>query len=94
MARESSKLKPGPAKRSEWPEQSLELLLAGEAVRMQLLSLGEEATMARVQLFGSRPRDSDREHCSGVSSFAAVLKLPKRERPFPFPFPSATEPCF
>ena len=79
MDKESSKLKPGPTKRSEWPEQSLELLLTGEAVRMQLLSLGEAVAMARA-LFGSIPRESDREHCSGGSSFAPMLK---REHPFP-----------
>lgn len=89
MDRESSKLKPGMTKRSEWPEQPLELLLAGEAVMMQLLSLSDEAAMERVQL-GSRPRDSDRDHCSGGSSFAAVLKLLKREHPVS----SSKEPCF
>lgn len=76
-------------KLSEWPEQSLELLLAGEAVRMQLLSLSDEAAMAPVQL-GSRPRDSDREHCSGRPSFAVVLKLLKRGHTFS----SSAEPCF
>lgn len=83
MDRESSRLTPGPTKQPEWPEQSLELLLAGEAVRMQLLSpLGEEAAMARAHP-GSRPRDSESEHCSDGSSFAALLKLLKRGLPFP-----------
>jgi len=55
---------------------------------MQLLSLGEAAAVARAE-FGSRPRDSDRKHCSGGSPFAAMLKLLKREHPIP----SSMEPC-
>jgi len=55
---------------------------------MQLLPLGEAAAMARAE-FGSSPRDSDREHWSGGSPFAATLKLLKREHPFP----SSMEPC-
>lgn len=82
MDRESFRLILGPTKQPEWAEQSLELLLVGEAVRMQLLSLGEEDAMARAH-FGSRPRDSESEHCSDGWSFAAMLKLLKGGHPFP-----------
>lgn len=99
MDRESSRLTPGPTKQPEWPEQqqSLELLLAGEAaVRMQLLSpLGEEVAMARAP-FVSRPRDSEREHCSSdgsSSSFAALLKLLLERRGHPFPSSSLESSC-
>lgn len=101
MDRQSSRLTPGPTKQPEWPEQqsSLELLLAvaGEAaVRMQLLSpLGEEVAMARAP-FVSRPRDSEREHCSSdgsSSSFAALLKLLLERRGHPFPSSSLESSC-
>jgi hypothetical protein len=102
MDRESSRLTPGPTKQPEWPEQqqSLELLLAvaGEAaVRTQLLSpLGEEeVAMARAR-FVSRPRDSEREHCSSdgsSSSFAALLKLLLERRGHPFPSSSLESSC-
>lgn len=101
MDRESSRLTPGPTRQPEWPEQqqSLELLLAvaGEAaVRMQLLSpLGEDEVAMALARLVSRPRDSEREHCSsdGSSSFAALLKLLLERRGHPFPSSSLESSC-